>query len=45
MAGFELGEKLRSTDELKKEWEDFKRKRETEKAESNTVIKGLYQCR
>ena len=34
-----------SREELKKEWEDFKRKQEQQRSESSTSIKGLYQCR
>ena len=34
-----------SREELKREWEDFKKKQEQQKAESSTAIKGLYQCR
>ena len=35
----------RSREELKREWEDFKKKREQQEAESSIAIKGLYQCR
>ncbi|GAX82917.1 hypothetical protein CEUSTIGMA_g10343.t1 [Chlamydomonas eustigma] len=44
-AGFELGERLKSREELKKEWEDFKKKQELDKTENSTVIKGQYQCK
>jgi DnaJ family protein C protein 11 len=44
-AGFEVGEWLHSASDLKKEWEDFKRKQAQQKEEAATAIKGLYQCR
>ena len=38
-AGFELGEKLKSSVELKKEWEEFKRRREAENLTASTTVK------
>ena len=42
-SGFEVGPKLQSPDELRKEWEEFKRKRQQEQEESSVIPKGLYQ--
>ena len=35
----ELGEKLKSREELKKEWEEFKQRREAERLATSTTVK------
>ncbi len=44
-AGFEVGDRLHSKEELRKEWEEFKRRRDQEQEESSRSIRGLYPCR
>ncbi|GLI59852.1 hypothetical protein VaNZ11_001840, partial [Volvox africanus] len=44
-AGFELGTKLDSVDDLKAKWEEFKRKQEAERAELLSNHRGVYMCR
>ncbi|KXZ42222.1 hypothetical protein GPECTOR_179g245 [Gonium pectorale] len=44
-AGFELGTKLESVEELKKKWEEFKKKQEADRNEQLSNHRGLYQCR
>lgn len=44
-AGLEVGDKLKSTEELRKEWEEFKAKQERQRMDASTSVKGLYLCR
>eukprot|EP00955_Chlamydomonas_euryale_P055596 356157-Chlamydomonas_euryale.AAC.4 len=44
-AGMEIGDWLHNVNDLKKEWEEFKQRKEKEREESATTIKALYQCR
>ncbi|GLC33687.1 hypothetical protein PLESTB_000104100 [Pleodorina starrii] len=44
-AGFEVGTKLDSVEDLKKKWEEFKRKQESDRAELLSNHRGAYVCR
>ncbi|KAG2436111.1 hypothetical protein HYH02_011621 [Chlamydomonas schloesseri] len=45
LAGFEVGTKLDSVEEMKKKWEEFKRKQDEERAEQLSNHRGTYTCR
>mmetsp|Transcript_24415 Transcript_24415/g.62061 ORF Transcript_24415/g.62061 Transcript_24415/m.62061 type:complete len:715 (-) Transcript_24415:112-2256(-) len=44
-AGLEVGDHLKSREEIRKEWEEFKAKLERQKQEQAVVQRGSYQCR
>lgn len=45
LSGMELGEKLKSTEELKAEFREFRAKQERAREEALTNHRGYYQCR
>ncbi|EFJ44045.1 molecular chaperone [Volvox carteri f. nagariensis] len=44
-AGFEVGTKLDSVEDLKKKWEEFKKQQEADRAELLSNHRGIYMCR
>uniref|UniRef100_A0A7S0UUC3 J domain-containing protein n=1 Tax=Polytomella parva TaxID=51329 RepID=A0A7S0UUC3_9CHLO len=44
-AGMEVGEKLNGVEELKKQWEEFKKKQEQQRNDAMTTHRGVFVCR
>ncbi|GFR48961.1 hypothetical protein Agub_g10975 [Astrephomene gubernaculifera] len=45
MAGFELGTKLDSLEEIKKKWEEFQKKQAAERSDAASNHRGTYLCK
>lgn len=44
-AGLSVGTKLKNTDELRKEWEEFKARQRRAREEAMAQHRGVYQCK
>ena len=44
-AGLSVGTKLKNTEELKREWEEFKARQRRSREEATAQHRGVYQCK
>ena len=45
LAGFEVGEGVKNKEDLKREWEEFRKKQEQQQQEALANHKGTYMCK